>query len=403
MGRIVVVGGGPGGSITAARLRQRGHDVLVFEKATFPRFHLGESLLPKSLPVLEGVGVLPAARARFITKYGARFHDDVRGKKDRFSFDGAWKPEPDHAFQVPRDEFDALLLEHARSLGADVRTETKVDKIVFEGDRAAGVAIGDTIERADFVVDASGRDLLTGRSATDKIEGLDQTAIYAHFTGVPRPEGKLAGDIDIVLFDSGEPARPNWFWFIPFQDGRTSVGAVVSRAWMRARTGSAPDDLFAAAVAASTSATELLAGATKLWPRCEATADFSYRVRSMHGRRWLAVGDAGGFIDPLFSTGAHLAMTGGLLAADAIADVLAAPADEAALIEAWQTKVRAAAETFILAVKAFYRGPLVEHLFAENKHAALRRSITSLLAGDVYSDAVWLRDVRLRLREMVEP
>ncbi|MBX3230747.1 MAG: tryptophan 7-halogenase [Labilithrix sp.] len=403
MPRVVVIGGGPGGSVTAARLRQRGLDVVVFEKTTFPRFHLGESLLPKSLPVLETIGVLAKAEARFLLKYGARFHDDVRARKDRFSFDGAWKPEPDHAFQVPRDDFDALLLDHAKELGADVRMETKVDRVVFEGARAIGVSVAGALERADFVVDASGRDLLTGRAATDKIEGLDQTAIYAHFTDVPRAEGALAGDIDIVLFESGEPERPNWFWFIPFADGRTSVGAVVSRAWMRARAGTSTDDLFAAAARESSSATELLARAKRLWPRCEATADFSYRVRTTAGPGWLAVGDAGGFIDPLFSTGAHLAMTGGLLAADTIADTLAAPADEGALVEAWRAKVRAAAETFILAVQAFYRGPLVETLFAEDKHAALRRSITSLLAGDVYGDSVWLRDIRVRLREMVSP
>ena len=107
---VVVIGGGPGGSVCAARLARCGLSVVVLEKETFPRFHLGGSLLPRSVPVLEEIGVLAAVRARFLRKYGARFHDDMRGKKERFAFGGAWKTDVDHAFQVPRDAFDALLL-----------------------------------------------------------------------------------------------------------------------------------------------------------------------------------------------------------------------------------------------------------------------------------------------------
>ena len=415
---VVVIGGGPGGSVCAAQLVRRGLSAIVLEKAVFPRFHLGESLLPRSLPVLDAIGVLDTVKARFIEKYGARFHDDIRGRKDRFSFDAAWKADVDHAFQVPRDEFDALLLEHARACGADVRERWTAQRLLTDASgRASGVEAvcpdgTSTTIGARFVVDASGRDLLTAQAAgtTSKIEGLDQTALYAHFEGVPRQRGKLEGDIDIVLFASGEGQRPNWFWFIPFKDGRTSVGAVVSRAWMRdrrARLGSSVEDLttalFRAAVGESSTATELLANARCLWPKAEATADFSYRVRTTTGDGWLAVGDAGGFIDPLFSTGAHIAMTGGKLAADAIAAALASPGDERRIIAAWDQDLRAGAETFILAVQAFYAGPLVGYLFAEDKHAALRRSITSLLAGDVWTDAIWLRDTRLRLKEMLAP
>jgi flavin-dependent dehydrogenase len=388
--------------------------VIVLEKAAFPRFHLGESLLPGSLSVLEEIGVLPRVEETFIRKYGARFHDDVHAKKDRFSFDGAWAPPFDHAFQVPRDAFDAMLLDHARSLGADVREEWRAERIVNDGGgRAASVEVtakggARHVIAARFVVDATGRDALVARASrtTEKIDDLDQTALYAHFEGVVRQSGELEGDIDIVLFPSGESARPNWFWFIPFKDGRTSVGAVVSRSWMRERRGGFEGDdlatrLFEAAVSESTTASELLAGAKRLWPRADAAADFSYRVRAMTGAGWLALGDAGGFIDPLFSTGAHLAMSGALMAAAAISEALSTPAEERRLLEAWEARLRAGAETFILAVKAFYAGPLVGYLFADDKRTALRRSITSLLAGDVFGDAVWLRDTRLRLREML--
>ncbi|MCW5836689.1 MAG: tryptophan 7-halogenase, partial [Labilithrix sp.] len=195
---VVVIGGGPGGSVCAAQLARHGRSTIVLERAAFPRFHLGESLLPQSLVVFEEIGVLDALKARFLEKYGARFHDDRRGKRERFSFDAAWKPAASHAFQVPRDAFDALLLDHARACGADVRERWTVERVVTdERGRAVGV---DAISAdgaparidARFVVDASGRDALTAHAtgATTKIGGLDQTALYAHYEGVPREEGK---------------------------------------------------------------------------------------------------------------------------------------------------------------------------------------------------------------------
>ena len=420
---VVIVGGGPGGSICATRLAQGGAKVLLLEKALFPRFHLGESLLPQSLPVLEAVGVLDQIEATFIQKYGARFHDDALGRKDRFSFDGAWRNERDHSFEVERSQFDKVLLDHAQSQGVDVRQPWSVTGAVREGERVVGVLAkapdgSDARFDAKYVVDASGRDALFAHAArsTEKIVDLDQTAIFAHYKGVARPEGKLAGDIDIVIFRESPSARPNWFWMIPFKDGITSVGAVVSRTWIKshrakldkdavARHGDELTALFHAAVDESRSATELLAGSKMVWQQCQAAADFSYRVRELTGEGWLAVGDAGGFIDPLFSTGAHIAMCGGKAAADTLLELLALPdaaggGDEAKKLKAWEAMLRNGAETFILAVQAFYAGPLMEAIFAENKHNALRRSITSLLAGDVFTDAVWLRDTKLRLKEM---
>jgi flavin-dependent dehydrogenase len=411
---VVVIGGGPGGAVTASALRRRGLAVAVYERVSFPRFHLGESLLPETLPVLEQIGALAAVREAFLPKYGARFHDDLGARYERFSFDGAWKPGYGHAFQVSRDTFDTILLDHARSLGVDVHERTAVARITKDDSgRATGVELeGGARVPARFVVDATGRDAMTAQAERSRrpIDGLDQTALYTHYEGVPRQAGQLEGDIDVVLFPSGDPTRANWFWIIPFKDGRTSVGAVVSRAWIReAKGASAAADagvetttaLFDEAVRASPSATKLLAGATRLWPKAEAAADFSYRVGVRRGPGWLAVGDAGGFVDPLFSTGVHLAVSGGFLAADAIVRALAEPEREAELVGAWASLVERATETFILAVSAFYKGPLVDHLFAPDKHAALRRSITSLLAGDVFGDAVWLRDVRLRLRQML--
>jgi 2-polyprenyl-6-methoxyphenol hydroxylase-like FAD-dependent oxidoreductase len=139
----------------------------------------------------------------------------------------------------------------------------------------------------------------------------------------------------------------------------------------------------------------MLERATRLFaPR--ATSDFSFRTRRAWGPGWVTVGDASGFIDPLFSTGAHLAMNGGLRAADAIDEMLAGSAPEAALLERWEAEVRAGADLFLGAVQAFYEGELAGYLFADPQHPFLRRAITSLLAGDVFGDAIWAREMRTR-------
>jgi flavin-dependent dehydrogenase len=398
---VVIIGGGPAGSVFASRLMSKGgHRVTVLEKASFPRFHLGESLLPQTLNALEAIGVLPQMHERFLVKRGAQFFDDVGASSSggerrsvRFSFDGAFDPKFVYSFQVPRDELDLLLLERAATLGADVRQGWTVTAPVRDEDGAViGVDATDPAGAthrllADLVVDASGRDALVARSerATRSIEGLDGTSLYAHFEGVPRDEGDAAGDVRIVLFDGG------WIWLIPFRDGRTSVGVVLPRETMRARSkaGLDVDGIFRDVLGTTPTTARLLEGTRQLWP-AQATADFSYRCERMHGPGWLAVGDAGGFIDPLFSTGVHLAVQGSFLAADAVHD--GQPLAE------WEGQVRRGAELFLTAVQAFYAGKLLPYMFASNPRTFLRRAITSMLAGDVFDgEARWARDMKTRL------
>jgi flavin-dependent dehydrogenase len=249
-----------------------------------------------------------------------------------------------------------------------------------------------------MVVDATGRDALLAGDKRNKtrIDRLDKSAFYTHYRGTKRPEGDEEGDIDIVVFSGG------WFWFIPFKDGRTSVGVVVSSAWVKENRTHKEDAtaLLARAVAQSPAAAALLEGAEVLWP-ARAAADYSYRVTETYGDSWLMVGDAGGFIDPLFSSGVHIAMRASVGAAERIHEGLSQDDLGPARFQAWAAEVKLGTDTFVDAVQAFYSGGLVKYLFAEKKHTFLRRSITSLLAGDVYStDARWIKDVRARLGEM---
>jgi flavin-dependent dehydrogenase len=389
--------------VCAARLAQLGRSALVLERDRHPRFHLGESLLPGSLGVLDAIGILGEVRSRFLVKRGARFVDGAdQNKTARYVFAEAFHMTWDHAYQVPRDDFDALLFRHAGACGAELREGWEARDIVREAGRAVGVLARapDGSEHAlpaRFVVDASGRDAMVARAARDiqRISHLDRTAIFTQVRGAWRDTGEREGDIQIVLFGEGE--ERGWFWLIPFSDGRTSVGAVVSSAWIRKhQAAGGPPALLDAAIAQAPSLANMLARAERLFPP-RATADFSFRVESMRGPGWLAVGDSAGFIDPLFSTGAHLAMRGGLRAAEAMDRALTSGDVSPESFAAWEREQRAGAELFLGAVQAFYSGDLVSYLFAEPQHPFLRRAITSLLAGDVFDEgARWTREMRSR-------
>jgi flavin-dependent dehydrogenase len=401
----VVIGGGPAGAVCASRLAAHGRSVILFERGRHPRFHLGESLLPASMGVLDAMGVLDEMRERFLVKRGARFVRGAGGPSAhavRYAFSEAFRARWEHAFEVPRDEFDELLFRRAATFGVDAREGWTATRVVLEEDCAVGVEV-----RAEdgtphsvlarVVVDASGRDAILGRAArsVQRIPHLDRTALFTQIRGGWRDTGDREGDIQIVVF--GEGPERGWFWLIPFRDGRTSAGAVVSSAWVRARQGlGGPEQLFDAAVAETPAMARMLESSERIFaPR--ATADFSFRTGDMCGNGWVAIGDAAGFIDPLFSTGAHLAMHGGLRAADAIDEALASDGVTAHRLEAWQREMRVGADLFIGAVQAFYTGDLAEYLFAEPQHPFLRRAITSMLSGDVFDeDALWAREMRAR-------
>lgn len=373
----------------------------MLEREKFPRFHIGESLLPRSFEVFDKLGLASTLDARFLRKYGARFLCSETRRVNAYSFSEAFECVSDFAYQVPRADFDHLLLCHARDLGATVREQWEATEVIFNADgRAVGALAkpvnggSETVEiRASVVVDATGRDTLLASRMRRKanLARLDKTALFTHYKGAFRQEGVHEGNIQIVVFKHG------WFWFIPFRGEITSVGAVVSSDWIKQRKkGENLDDFYDRTVLESSFAREFLANAERLRP-VGALADFSYRIDQLAGDGWLFVGDAGGFLDPLFSTGAHLAIKGADLAADAIEQAFATGDFSRSTFARYEASVRYAVDLFLGVVQAFYANRFRELLFEQNQRPTMRKLITSILSGDVFHQEKmpqWARVVR---------
>lgn len=394
---VLIIGGGPAGAALGGLLSMRGRRSVIIERERFPRFHIGESLLPQSMQVFEELGVVDQLEERFIRKYGARFVEATSGHMVRYEFAEAVDKRWPYAYEVQRDVFDELLLDRARELGATVLQPARVTEVLFDDERAVGVVVadedGERELRAPLVVDATGRgSLLASRSKTkDRIAGLNTAALFSHYRGVPRYEGNCEGDITVVTFDDG------WIWFIPLRGDVTSVGAVLVKERFASRPSDESYESFLERVLSSIPwAKDRLAGAERLMD-VQTAADFSYSVERMAGDGWLAIGDAFGFIDPLFSSGVHLALTTAQLSADAIDEALADGPVTAAHFAEVERNVRKASEMFLGIVLGNYHGSLNEYLYARNQRKVLRQCITSLLSGDVFhSDPAptWARFMR---------
>lgn len=333
MGDVAVVGGGPGGSTVATVLARRGHRVTLFERERFPRAHIGESLLPASVPILEELGVRDEVeRAGCLRKFGATM---VWGRD----------PEPwswyfretnvryPHAYQVWRPQFDQILLDASRAAGTDVRERSSVSSVRFEGGRAVGVltADGSSID-ADFVVDASGQRALIGHALGLRRWDHDfrNMAVYGYFEGARRLDPPNETNILVESYGEG------WFWTIPLHVGVVSVGAVVDADTARRRIrGDALADFLHAEIARSTLTRRLLADAS-LVDGPHSLRDWSYTSDRTVGDGWILVGDAACFVDPLFSSGVHLALSAGMMAAAYVDCALSDPELAAAAGPAYQ-------------------------------------------------------------------
>mgnify|MGYP000976189126 CR=1 FL=1 len=391
----IIAGGGPAGSSTASYMRMRGLNPLVVEKERFPRFHLGESMLPFSNDIYKELGVFEEIDARYIHKPGARWIAEDNGASLTYYFDRAIDPGRPYAYQVPRAEFDQLLLDNSRRLGAEVREETEVRAVRVLPDRVevdCRTTDGRThTECARMFVDATGRDTLMARLNPD-LKTVDElittnVACFTHWRDCKRQEGADEGNFTGILFDGG------WWWIIPFKGDVTSVGVVFQKEYTLKRKGLTPQQLYEGAIAEQRAIKEILDGAERIRP-IDTTGNWSYRCKRYYGDRFLLAGDAAAFIDPLFSTGALMAMMCGKYAAESIDEAIQANDYRADRFAAYQEKAISGADLFKRLVHEFYTEDLRRLLVAREQNDTVRAVITSMLAGDVYRPRMWHQMLR---------
>jgi len=385
---VVVIGGGPAGATASALIAQQGYRVALFERDHFPRFHIGESLIPETYWVLERLGMLPKMRqSHFIQKHSVQFVNGHGKLSAPFYF---WDNKPhecSQTWQVVRSEFDQMMLDNARELGVQVHEGTRVLDVLMDGERAVGVRIkgeGETTRdvHAPVVVDASGQNgfLMNrlGLRVWDPI--LNKGAIWTYWKGAYRDEGKNAGATVVIQTVS----KRGWFWCIPLHDDIVSVGVVAPfDELFKGR----PD--FAATYAEEVDrcpAVKERVGQAEPVDRVRATKDYSYRATRVAGDGWVLVGDAFGFLDPLYSSGVLLALKSGQLAADAICEGLAAGDTSAARLGSWGPEFNRGIDRMRRLVCEYYAGFSFGRFIRQNPD--LRGTVTDLLIGDLFTDEV---------------
>jgi flavin-dependent dehydrogenase len=385
---VVVIGGGPAGATAATIVAQQGLRVELFERERFPRFHIGESLIPETYWVLRRLNMLPKMqRSHFVKKYSVQFVGASGRLSAPFYF---WDNKPhecSQTWQVLRSEFDQMMLENAREHGVVAHEGAAVVDVIFEGEKAVGVTIrhddGTRREvRAKVVVDASGQNAILQRRFGLRIWDpmLNKGAIWTYWKGAYRDTGRDEGATLVVQTAN----RSGWFWYIPLHDDVVSLGVVAPFDYLF-KSGSDRGDTYRREIAASPLVTERLSKATQVTGYF-ATKDYSYRSKRVAGDGWVLVGDAFGFLDPLYSSGVLLALRSGELAADSIVAAVHKGDVSAAQLGNWGPVFNQGVDRMRRLVCEYYDGfsfGKFVHTFPE-----LTGTVTDLLIGDLFTDRV---------------
>ena len=379
---ILVIGGGPAGSTAAAMLADHGHDVVLLEQAEHPRFHIGESLLPANMSLLRRLGVEEAVAAIGVFKPGAEFVDDETGQRTAYGFDLSMNQSTISAYQVPRAPFDEILFRNAAHRGARTAERTRVTQVTpaSPGGRAAVVAERDgaTEEYAPrFILDATGRDtFMTGKLGTKQSNKQNSTAaVYAHWRGVQQQLNEQPGFITIHL------AADGWFWMIPLPDDVMSIGFVGNAEVFKNRRGSA-HDLYLDRLNRSPTVAARMHGAERI-SDITATGNYSYRATSAFGEGWMAIGDAFAFLDPVFSSGVLLAMTGAELGVEVAEAWLKEPAAGRAMAAQAERTVCKAMDNLGWLVYRINTPVLRAMFMSPSNKLRMRDGLVAMLAGNL--------------------
>ena len=383
---VAVIGGGPGGAVLATFLARAGHRCVIFEQAKFPRYHIGESLIPHTYGIFDRLGLLPQLRASaFPVKHSVRFVGHNGKESVPFYFSETIPGERARTWQVDRSQFDCMLLDHARANGVEVREDAPIQKVLFENGRAVGVQIarGDaspTDVAAKVVVDASGRACVIGRQLALRVPlpELRKASIWGYFRGGKRLPGIDAGETTMFLIPGG-----GWFWYIPLPDDVVSVGLVADPEYVFSQS----DDMegaYTREVALCGPLAERLSAARRVGP-VRGSRHLAYLNSQTCGDGWVMIGDARAFLDPIYSSGLYLALASGELAAQCIDEALKNDDVSAARLGRFEPCLWMGVDVVRRLIHAFYDPNFSFRKFVE-RFPEHRAALIDCLVGDVIKD-----------------
>jgi flavin-dependent dehydrogenase len=383
----IIIGGGPAGSSAGAILAEHGRKVLILEREKFPRYHIGESLLPFTYAPLKRLGLIEKMRASaFVKKYSVQFVSPSGRASQPFYFNSRYDSDVSQTWQVLRSEFDLLLLNNAREKGADVLEETAATEFIKEGDKVVGVRAerknGEKMEfRAPITIDCSGREAFTAVRNRWRMGDpeLHKVAVWTYYRGAKRDPGMDEGGTTVAFVP-----EKGWFWYIPLHNDLVSVGVVAEGKYLTRDGFKDPEKIFQREVTQNKWIEEYLSHGRQEG-QYRITGEYSYHAKHCAAEGLVLAGDAFCFLDPVFSSGVMLALKSGVMAADAVHEALEDQDFSPARFAEYGRQLREGVENMRKLVYAFYHGDFrFRHL--TDKYPDLMGEITDCLSGDVNKD-----------------